>query len=319
MHNLQSIADQFTLGDIIDSNQLEGKINITYLIETSQKKYVIQKLSKIYDERIVEKTHKIHELLEGSGIQTPRLIPTNSGSYIHKEGNDLWRAYEYIENDGLQEIDVNKAEKAAKALAIFHNFTGRSNFIPQYTREEYQNLELTLSKLRTFYADGEQFRKDLAKPIYDAIFANIDKHRLPDNLPPKIIHADPAFRNFLFKDNEIVAIIDLDDLMIRNHMIDIGHALQSWCLKKPSEFLLDIFKVSVKSYNDQSDTKYDFKLYKDALCLLALDHAARYLNGVFEENYWEWDQTKYEHAYEQNLERSQGRLDYYFNIINNLK
>ena len=49
---LEEVSNQFSLGEIEESSKLEGGlVNISFLVETPKGKFVLQKLSRIWDAR----------------------------------------------------------------------------------------------------------------------------------------------------------------------------------------------------------------------------------------------------------------------------
>ena len=108
--------------------------------------------------------------------------------------------------------------------------------------------------------------------------------------------------------------------MFGHELLDIGDAFRSWCRENKTEFNLNRFNLAVKAYRSKHNLwwrgveQIGDDLIKDAVALITLELAARYLTDYFEETYFDWKRYKYRSRAEQNLTRAKRYLAYYHNM-----
>jgi aminoglycoside phosphotransferase (APT) family kinase protein len=179
-----------------------------------------------------------------------------------------------------------------------------------------------MSKLRFVYSNPAFASKAVrAKREYALISNVIEAHSLPRDVERIVIHGDPKFNNFLFKDGKAISLLDLDTLMLASPLLDVGDAFRSWCRKKPatSEFMSDVFNAALKGYRSQSCFEIGASEAKNAMSLITLELSARYLIDYFEESYFPLKAQKYATLAEQNLSRCRRYIDYYVNFTGGFK
>ncbi|MFA6022607.1 MAG: phosphotransferase [Candidatus Pacearchaeota archaeon] len=316
-HELSHIAHEFNLGEIKDITNLEdGIVNTSYKIATPKGIFILQKLSPIFNEKVIEDYQNVQSYLRTYGLQVPVLLSAKDSKPYFKNEN-LWRTFEYIPNDQIFEGDKlsekseNIVYEAGKALGKFHRIMKNSTFKPQFKLEGFHDTIGTINKLHKLYTKkNNPDKSNKVKEEYEFITNRIKQHYLPENFPTTTIHGDPNIGNFLFKDNKAIAILDLDTMMESNELIDLGDALRSWCKDKKG-YNQCLFDSSIAGYLSENPVKYEESMLMKATGLITLELAARFLNDYFEENYFVWDKTKYNTSAEHNLQRCKNSINYY--------
>ena len=118
----KSVAQQFCLeGEVLAISPYgEGHINLTLLVETEKKRYIMQKMNtKVFPDpvRLMANICGVTEHLRARGIETLEVIPTKSGeNFIH--GEECYRMYAFIENTVTYQT-VSNAEVFKKSGAAF--------------------------------------------------------------------------------------------------------------------------------------------------------------------------------------------------------
>jgi len=321
---LKDYAYKFEIKKTLDENVEEldgGLINKTYKIKNGEGQFVLQRLSPIFNPRIVSDYSRIERYLRTNGLNVPISIKTKDRQEFYHDGKHVWRAFEYLPHDSISEATPEIAYEAGRMLGKFHTLMYKCAFAPSVELPNFHNAPKTLENLEDSFYNPESFsaKSKRVKEEYLFISRNLPKHFIyeRENMEKLTIHGDPKLNNFLFKDGKAIAIIDLDTMMLTSSpLIDIGDALRSWCRKKPStsEFLPEVFEAGVEGYFSTAPFQYCIPGVKSAMSLLTLELSARYLKDYFEESYFPHNEDKYETLAEQNLTRARRGIEYYKNF-----
>ena len=59
----------------------QGRLNLTFLVETIDRKYILQRLHPIFgsDGAVVENSAAVADVLDAAGLMSPRVIPARNG------------------------------------------------------------------------------------------------------------------------------------------------------------------------------------------------------------------------------------------------
>jgi Ser/Thr protein kinase RdoA (MazF antagonist) len=307
--NQQEIANTFELGTVQDTARLNGgKVNVSYDVTTNEGRFVFQNLSDIFDEEIITDYRQVQRFLRTSGVTVPVLMQTPTGEYHVTNEHGFWRVFEYMENDPILDTSPEIAFEAGKMLGQFHEVMKQSPVQPTSKIPHFHDTEWYVQRLKEVYAEGIE-KQEATRESYKSIMKRPELHEIDDNT--KItLHGDPKYANMLFKDKKVIAILDLDTMMQGSPLLDIGDGLRSWAKNNDSEFDPTCFRRGVAGYLSETDCKYDVADCKNAMRVITLELATRYLTDAFEEKYFTWDPTKYASAYEHNLERAQRTLKF---------
>ena len=301
---LDKIAREYSLGQIINHQILDGGIvNQTHLIETSKGKFVIQKLNKAFDERVIQDYLQLQAIFLNSEISIPTLNFTINGSPFIKDDDYIYRVFSYIENERIT-INPETAFEASRKLSLFHKILEDSPFKPKYFIPDFHNTKKIIEKLKQLPKTAEVIAHR------SQIVENIEKHYLQENRKKSVIHGDPKFNNFLFRDGKVIAVIDLDTIMTESRLVDLGDLTRSWCKGIDSAFENEIFNAIVDGYC----CSFNPSEILNAGCLITLELSARYLIDSVEQSYFEWDSKRFSSSREYNTEKCRNLLKYYSNM-----
>ncbi|MEK6891085.1 MAG: phosphotransferase [Nanoarchaeota archaeon] len=308
--SLQEVINQFDLGNVKEfSGMNDGIVNISYNVKTTRGNFIVQRLSEIFDERTIQDYNEVQSYLRTNGINVPVLLPSIYGKPFHRNSH-LWRIFEYIPNEALTEINPETALETGKVLGRFHRLMKGYRFKPRFSLEGFHDTEGYLKKLKECYESNEEKAKKV-KDEYNFINSRIKSHKIPKGLGITIIHGDPNLGNFLFKDNKVVSMLDLDTLMEASELIDLGDAFRSWSQTKDNKFNPNIFYSSLEGYKSENPISYDESQVYSATGFITLELAARFLTDYFEESYFQWDSNRFSSSAEHNLARTKKTVNYY--------
>ena len=230
-------ADSFRLlGEVTDIRPYgEGHINLTLLVTTTEKRYILQKMNtRVFPDpdSLMKNICGVTEHLRSRGIETLNVVPTKSGSPFLKD-EECFRVYEFIENTVTyqQVTDKKVFFNSGKAFGEFQNYlsefdaSGLTETIPHFhdTPKRFQDF------LTAFKEDKCGRAKDCAEEIEFILsrkdtYGDAAKALNDGSLPLRVTHNDTKLNNILMdaKTKEARAVIDLDTVMPGSMLYDFG-------------------------------------------------------------------------------------------------
>ena len=231
---LAAIVDQFAIdGDVKGITAYgDGHINVTFLINTDQHRYILQKMNTdIFPDTVhlMRNIELVTAYLRSKNQETLDIVPTKDGaSYIENEEVDgAWRIYKFIEGT----ISYNLVPNAD----VFRE--SGAGFDASQLTETIAHFHDTPSRFRDFKAALEadkMGRAETCKPEVDFFLAHEDQYsRIMDGLadgsvPLRVTHNDTKLNNILMdaKTGKARAIIDLDTIMPGSMLFDFGDSIR---------------------------------------------------------------------------------------------
>ena len=234
-------ADSFRLlGEVTDICPYgEGHINLTLLVTTTEKRYILQKMNtRVFPDpdSLMKNICGVTEHLRSRGIETLNVVPTKSGAPFLKD-EECFRVYEFIENTVTyqQVTDKKVFFNSGKAFGEFQNYlsefdaSGLTETIPHFhdTPKRFQDF------LTAFKEDKCGRAKDCAEEIEFILsrkdtYGDAAKALNDGSLPLRVTHNDTKLNNILMdaKTKEARAVIDLDTVMPGSMLYDFGDSIR---------------------------------------------------------------------------------------------
>jgi thiamine kinase-like enzyme len=315
-------------GDITIAPVGQGNINDTYIVDTVEKKIILQRInSNVFPnpKKVAENFGRISNYLilripKKNRISFPEVIPTLSGRHFFKDRDgDIWRAQRYIENTKVYEKLVlpERASQVGECLARFHNLV--KDMPPaelDITLPGFHNLPLYLKKYDEAVkgycreiSDKLQFCLNFVEE--NRIHAHI-LERLKDKgeIAISVTHGDPKVSNILFDldSNKALTLIDFDTVGPGLILYDIGDCLRSCCCsideneygKAPVRCELGMVIGMLQGYFSENDISSSEKSHIfNSLYLITFELGLRFLTDYLLGNRY----FKITHKYE-NLHRA---------------
>ena len=317
-YDINKISRNFCIaGDFISAEPYgEGHINSTFLLKTTKKDYIFQKInSEVFKnppevmENIILVTEYLRNIIKENGGDVKRetltVIPTIDGaSYFKDENNNYFRIYDFITGAKTYQT-VEKPEdfyNAAKSFGRFQNML--SNFPSEKLHETIKNFHNTVNRFENLVkaAEKDEFgrlsevrdayefalkRKDDCKIIVDAIEKG--------EIPLRVTHNDTKLNNIMIDDetHEGICVIDLDTVMPGSLLYDFGDSIRfgtNPCEEDEhdlSKVYMDInlFEVYAKGFLSElknSITKKEIELLPISAKLMTLECGMRFLTDYLE-------------------------------------
>jgi Ser/Thr protein kinase RdoA (MazF antagonist) len=284
MQSQLAISQQFIQSASNLSALGNGLINDTFLVQTSDKPFVLQRINhSVFPEpaQIMANLSQLNLHVAQKPKDTVKLIipsilkTQNNDELYQDEQGSYWRALEYIANtESLETIShITQVQKTGFALGHFHRLV--SDLDPSLLYDTLPGFHIAPDYL-SHYQQVLPIANNVSSPEsqYCAAFIASHQHIINDLeaakqqglLPLRVIHGDPKLNNFLFaKDTQqIISLIDLDTVKPGLVHYDIGDCLRSCCHNlATNEFDLEIATVLLTSYLSEaglffSEADYDY-------------------------------------------------------------
>ena len=272
MQQYKSIANEFCLeGEVVEICPYgEGHINLTLLVTTTKKRYIMQKMNtRVFPDPVslMRNICGVTEHLKARGIETLSVVPTKTGeSFIH--GEECYRVYDFIEDTVTYQTASSKEvfRNSGKAFGEFQNYL--AEFDASKLTETIKRFHDTPKRFADFKKALEENVCDRAKECKEEIdfilshenTYSIAMDALKDgSLPLRVTHNDTKLNNILMdaKTGEARAVIDLDTIMPGSMLFDFGDSIRFGA------------STATEDEQDLSKVHFDvslFKAYAEGYC-----------------------------------------------------
>ena len=217
----------------------EGHINVTYLVTTDKRRYIMQKMNThVFPDSValMKNICAVTEYLRGQGVETLRVVPTKEGKpFLQGEAN--WRVYDFIENTVTYQTAPSEEvfQDSGRAFGQFQNYL--AGFDASVLFDIIPNFHDTPKRFRDFKAALEEDKLGRAKecqkeiefillhePTYSAAMAGLKD----GTLPLRVTHNDTKLNNILMDavTDRARAVIDLDTIMPGSMIFDFGDSIR---------------------------------------------------------------------------------------------
>ena len=234
-------AEKFRLeGEVTDVRPYgEGHINLTLLVTTTEKRYILQKMNTHVfpdSDGLMRNICSVTEMLKAEGVETLSVVPTKDGkSYL--KGEECYRVYDFIENTVTyqQVTDKQVFFNSGKAFGEFQNYL--ASFDASELTEIIPHFHDTPKRFNDFLAALEADKSRRAKECEAEIgflLAHKDTYSKATDglksgaLPLRVTHNDTKLNNILMdaETGEARAVIDLDTIMPGSMLYDFGDSIR---------------------------------------------------------------------------------------------
>ena len=265
MKEYAPVADQFALqGKVTDICPYgEGHINVTMLVTTTEKRYILQKMNtRVFPDPdgLMANICGVTKHLQARNIETLNVVPTKDGKPFLKAEN-CYRVYDFIENTVTYQTvsDSNVFRNSGKAFGEFQNYL--AEFDASKLTETIKRFHDTPNRFENFKAalekDAFNRAKDCQKEI-DFILAHENTYGIAmdgmkdGSIPLRVTHNDTKLNNILMDDKtgEARAVIDLDTIMPGSMLFDFGDSIRFGA------------STAAEDEKDLSKVHFDIQLFK---------------------------------------------------------
>ena len=303
MKEYVKVAEQFQLeGNVTEICPYgEGHINLTLLVTTDKKRYIMQKMNtRVFPDpdSLMRNICGVTEHLWARNIETLRVIWTKDNQPFLK-GEECYRVYDFIENTVTYQTasDKNVFRNSGKAFGEFQNYL--AEFDASKLTETIARFHDTPNRFANFKAalekDAFNRAKDCKKEI-EFVLSHENTYGLAmeslknGSLPLRVTHNDTKLNNILMdaKSGEARAVIDLDTIMPGSMLFDFGDSIRFGASTAAEDekdldkvhFDINLFKAYAEGYCGavkDSITKREAELLPYGAYLMTIECGMRFL------------------------------------------
>ncbi len=322
---IEEVLNNWSIDNPISVKKVEtGLLNETYIVRTLDGLFVLQKLHPAVSiEGCTKNYFHVTQFLLKLSKTSQTILPTkNEMLWITTVDKFKWRLLKGVEGE-VHTITPNTkiAFEAGKLLAEFHASVKNYNQNLEPTLPMFQ-YEKVLEKLLKYENQFLESKNKEVIEMFHILKQEFPKLLLPKNLPIQIIHTDPKISNFLFTNSGTgICMIDLDTIQKLSPLYDIGDCVRSLCGNQEDDAnnTFDFIKYQeiLNGYNsvEHTLTNKEKELIPQACKLIMLGLASRFLNDYIDDNYFGWDETRYNNRKEHDLARTIGQVSLWNSFI----
>ena len=268
---LKKTAERFAISGTVREicSYGEGHINVTYLVTTDKKRYIMQKMNtNVFPDsvKLMKNICAVTEYLRAQGVETLNVVPTKEGaSFLQIDAN--WRVYDFIEDTVTYQTAPSGEvfANSGRAFGEFQNYL--AGFDASVLFDIIPQFHDTPKRFRDFKAALEADKFDRAKdckPEIEFILAHgstfsVAMEGLADGtLPLRVTHNDTKLNNILMdaKTDKARAVIDLDTVMPGSMIFDFGDSIRFGASTAAEDekdlekvhFSLELFRAYAEGY-----------------------------------------------------------------------
>lgn len=218
----------------------EGHINSTFLVQTTKKKYILQRINTIVfkkPENVMENIMMVTEFIRKKGALTLNVIKTADGEMMNVTDGGVYRVYDFIDDSvTLQRAESSEVfENAGYSFGEFQKLL--ADFDAGRLHEIIENFHDTPTRFENFrkaVAENIAGRLDSCRGETDFVLARKDTFSVISDglrdktIPLRVTHNDTKLNNILMdgKTKRGKAVIDLDTVMPGSMLYDFGDAIR---------------------------------------------------------------------------------------------
>lgn len=315
-----------------------GHINKTFLIETTENRYIYQIINSYAFgdvEMLMRNINIVTKHLANHGSTTLEVVKTFDGANYYSDKLHYFRMYTFVEDTVCYEEinDLSLVKKTGEAFGDLH--VKLSTLDPKLIFEiikDFHNTPIRYKNLMKAVKENSFGRLDSCKEEVEYLtkqkdgISQIIKGIENKTIPMRITHNDPKINNVLFDKNDgsVKCVIDLDTIMPGSCLYDFGDALRSLFTgdNEDSEDLskLKVNKEVYQAYLDgyasrmKNDlTRREKELLPMSIYIIAIELACRFL-----EDYLKGDVYFHVSKKAHNLLRARTQIALAKDVIENL-
>lgn len=215
-----------------------GLINETWNIDDI---WVLQRVNSIFGASVNDDIAALTPILKQHGVSVPILCRAADGSWSvegsdYRAENGRWRLMSMLPGTAISKTsDIEQIRELTRALSKFHAALDKCHYQFLHKRPGVHDFMRHFTALEKTIEE-ENYKHHRLWQDVRSLFDNIkniskfvDCSAVMSCTTLRIIHGDPKVSNFLFENNLVSGIVDLDTMARSRVSFDIGDAVRSWC------------------------------------------------------------------------------------------
>lgn len=226
--DITQIVSYYDLGTVYSTSQAtRGNMNETAFVQTNQGTWVVRRNHRRQSEAAQRYRHQFITQLYNRGVPVPPLMSTRDGDTLLIHNRRSYEIMGFIKGDEYNPNQPAQLESVGATLGLYHTVARDMPAPPDSPERRYvpqgvlalnevmvrRDIMGDLTPMLSWYdLRAARLRKVLSDATYDA-------------LPHLVIHGDIHRDNFLFQDDQVVALLDYDQIAWDIPLADLADAL----------------------------------------------------------------------------------------------
>ena len=317
----------------------EGHINSTFLVETDEEKYILQKInSYVFQDvdTLMNNINKVSKFLFNHDQESLQIIPSKDGKLYREYEDEYYRVYVFVKDTvTYQKVgnDLSLVRSAGLSFGEFHY--ALKDFPIDEIKEVIPDFHNTSKRFTDFLfalLKADPIKKEEAKEEIQYILSKKDEYSLiydalrEGEIKKTVCHNDTKINNILFDKTtgKCRCVIDLDTVMPGTVLFDIGDAFRGMFTGDNEDNIdtsllkvdADIYRAYIESYFVKMKNELNSKekeLIPFSIFLMTIECGMRFLEDYLKGNVY--FHTEYE---THNLVRARTQIALADDILKNI-
>ncbi len=261
------IAEQYNIGIVTATEDLGGTYNLNILLQTTRGTYVVRVYRPWVTYERLAMLHQVKQVLHENALPVTLPIATRLNKTIIAYQDRHAEVEHFVPSDNIPET-WQRYETAFALLAKLHAVLATKlehisvvpPLVANYGTPDVL-LAWTLQAEQRIRQNPEDENTQVALALCEDTVQLLSKMqvewRKTEKLPQQIVHGDYGAGNLLFRDQQIVAILDFDFLAVSERIFDIAYTLY-WMFRRiegtlpPEKLSWSLVNTMLRSYNNSS-------------------------------------------------------------------
>ncbi len=283
--NIHEVLSEYGIADAT-SIALPAGTNLSFRIDCADGTFLLQRVSEAESASALDIAAVTAHIIEKE-IETPQVIPTQSGELETVRGDGIWRLCTWIpgRTTHSEYLSTDEARSMAALLGRFHSALAdfSAPLSPRYAFHDCPAVEAHLAALQRQNV-GSELHERIA-PLFERARAVCVAESVSD-FPLRVCHGDPKVANVVFDADAYAAraYIDLGTVGRYPVAIDVGDMLRSMC-SLATGFRYDRFSETLDAYRAEATFLTDAESHAIPRGMRAVmaELAMRYLADAYEQ------------------------------------
>ena len=209
----------------------EGTVQTIFRLTTTQGQFIF----KYYENRTVESVRfeaEVVNYIQSKNFSCAALFKNKQGQSVGVHDDKPYMLFEFVDSQVLPELNAEQRRQIAHTAAQLQNITRR--YKPKWRKFRWNYSPALCLQLAQDRAHELSTSNAQAKQVW--FERTLNQLNLPNNLSKGICHCDYHLSNILFKDGELVALLDFDDANYTYLSFDLVNLIDGWAWPHEGDF-----------------------------------------------------------------------------------
>ena len=238
---IKRIINFYDLGQLRTTCRVEqGFINDNWIVETVRGRYFLKRRHPdLRNSELICAQHELVQHLRHSGFPAPVIIPTRRGETLLILDGEFYEIQEFIEGKPYEETNEAHFIAAATALGLYHTY------VQNFTFKALSNVDrlycpIILTSNLSVISKALKIRSgshvaDFIEALASHAMDLSSRLSTCEKLPRLVIQGDYHAGNLIFKNDNIVGVVDYDKARHQPRVVELAEALIYFASPRPGK------------------------------------------------------------------------------------